>query len=449
LSEEKQVLQILETCHAIIREGHFKLYGGNHSDGYVHVRLALGHSDYASRIGKKIADQFLNDKIEVVVGFTVGGIVLAEYVADFLRTRKAVARIWDDSVMFVGGSKIIPGENVLVVDDVLRPPAGEPINRILVKIKNEMKGNIKGVGVVVDRTLEEPNFVTDVKTIRLAKIKFLQLWSEPDCPLCKKGIPLEDLSKADIDPLTLLFSVSREEDRPFLAALLRHVFEEYWKDERILKELNSFYNPEQDFPGLRWERVAILGPTEGAGWDMMERIAKFVSSLGFYAITSRFIYQKHTAEKRILTHFKHEGLNEFLQKIIHECQYAIILHALPGGQLIENVWCNYSGKPTLGYIPVRDLSPDKLKACEYLDYIQEKNLFLCNGFRAIEEGREEIGGWVCKKNDKCPLISSQNIPKMIHDFFISGKRMFLVGSEGTGYEEPIRNFLQNKGMLKF
>lgn len=460
MAEQEQVTQILETCQAFLRNGHFKLYGGLHSKGYVNVRLALAYSEYATEIGRKIANQFLGDKIDVVVGFTIGGIVLAENVAKCLnQARPIAARIIDDDVKFPGNSEIQNGENVLIVDDVLRPPSGKPINQVLLHIRNKTKGNIIGVGVGVDRTTEVLSFKDEkIRTVKLARVEpkdDFQIWSADSCPLCKENIPLLDYSEVDTDPLTSLFWLRREKDRVFLAALLKRVVEKWWKeDEELLAEVKSLDQPASNFPGEKWKRVAILGATEAAGNFFMNTVAKFVARrLGFYAITSRFFYEEKTAGKRASISSKGEGMNEFLQRMIHSCQYAIVVHALAGGQFIETVWCGHCCKPTLGLIPIRNWSPAGPKPCEYLVHIPEKHIIICNGSKAVEEGKEEIGAWICQKNDTCPLVRSQNISKMIFELFMSGKRMFLVGclidENLKAYEEPVSNFLHNKGVLKY
>lgn len=451
MTGEERVWQALQAHHAILRDRHFRLYSGLHSSAYVHVRLALAHDEFAREMGKRIGSRFLNGETDVVVGFTIGGIILAENVARFLGSRTVVARIMDGGALFVGGTQIKSGENVIIVDDVLRPPSGEAIYQVLVKIRDELQGNIQGVGVIVDRSTEEPSFAQErTKLVKLTSADIAEFPTYPpdSCPLCKQAIPLEDLSRVDTDPLLLLFSLPKEEDRTALAALLRHVFESYWEDRALLREVDSHYDPEREFPGRKWERVAVLGATEAGGSYIMDDIANSVASLGFYAITSRCIYQKDTAEKREITHFEREGMNDFLQRMIHSCQYAIIVHALSGGQLIEAVWCNQCGKPTLGYVPLRNLSSESFRACDYLQYDKGKELFVCRGYRAIEEGRDEVGGWICGKNDKCPFLS-QNITKMVLDLHMNGKMMFLVGSERKGgFIQPVRNFLQNKGILK-
>ncbi len=188
---EQEILRILETTGAFLRDGHFKLVSGNHSDTYVDVRLALQYSDLASSLGKKLADEFQEDKINVVVGF-VSGTVLAESVAGRLKARVLLVERRADKIILAKGY-IEQGDNVLIVDDVLT--TGRSIHKVLRTIRNETTGIVKGVGVIVDRSKKEPDF--GVKIRRLVPIN-MNLWPPKSCPKCKQRIPYKDLSSPDV-----------------------------------------------------------------------------------------------------------------------------------------------------------------------------------------------------------------------------------------------------------
>jgi len=403
---------------------------------------ALAHPKYALIISDKLAKHFQEDKVNVVLGFTVGGIILAQNIAKSLAARTVIAEMKNDRMVFAKGYSIKEGDKVLIVDDVLRPPTGDPIRRALKKVENETKGTVVSIGVVVDRSTKDPHF--KVKTVRLAKIKF-RVWTPESCPLCQRGVPLTDLSSPDTDPLGLLYSLPDEENRPFLANMLRDVFK-HLKKGKLLEEILSFYRPLHELHGRKPERVAILGSYDN--FSIMDYIARIVSRLRFYAITSRVIYQKDSSKRRELRPENYEAMNDFLRKIIHSCQYIIVIYAGAGGQFIETAWCSESHKPTLGLVPLRPLSFLDLKGCDYLIYSKSKNILFCNGSKAREKGCERIGGWICEKNKNCPFPSS-GLSKMILDLYITSRSMFLVGSDNlNNFEEPIRVFLQNKGVLK-
>jgi hypothetical protein len=227
--------------------------------------------------------------------------------------------------------------------------------------------------------------------------------------------------------------------------MLRDVFKRLEKG-KLLDEILSFYRPLHELPGRKPERVAILGSYDN--FSIMDHIARIVSKLGFYGITSRVMYQKDSSERRELRSENYETMNDFLRKMIYSCQYIIVIYAGAGGQFIETAWCSESHKPTLGLVPLRPLSFLDLEGCSYLKYSKSKNILFCNGFEAWKKGCKIIGGWICEKNKTCPFVSS-GLSKMILDLYITSRSTFLVGSDNlNSFEKPIRIFLQNKGVLK-
>jgi orotate phosphoribosyltransferase len=206
MDENQEILNIFESIGAHVI-GHFRLASGNDSDSYVHVRLALGYPEHALTISKKLADAFQKDKVNVVVGFTIGGHILAKYVAEHLNARVIPATKAENRIIFAKCHKIENGEGILVVDDVLT--TGNSIYQALNTIKNETPGILKGVGVVVDRSKKEPNF--GVKTVTLRRLS-MNLWAPESCPLCKKGDKPIDLRLADKE-LLIAFGGLPEQDR--------------------------------------------------------------------------------------------------------------------------------------------------------------------------------------------------------------------------------------------
>ena len=439
MSEEQEILDILKTRGAYLTDGHFKLVSGNHSDEYVHVRLALAYSQHASTIGKMLADKFQGDKINAVVGFTVGGTTLAKNVAEHLKARPVLAERKEGKITFAPGYVIEKGDNVLLVDDVLT--TGQLIDQMLGAIRNKTQGTPKGVGVVVDRSKREPNF--RVKTVRLVRIS-MKLWPPKSCPKCKQGIPLTDLSQPDTNIFGVLYSLP-EEVRPVIGSTYRDILTKL-QEGKLLDEILTFYKPIRDLPGRKWQRVAVLGSFDN--FESMDNVAEYVSSLGYYAITSKLVYEKNTRERKGFTFENYESMNDFLRKMIFSCQYVIIIYPAPGsgGQLIETAWCSESNKHTLGLVPFPPWVCYDPKACDYLGYCSSQGVFFCKGFSAYKSGARLLGGWVCNKRKSCPFPST-NLTKMVLDLYATSETMFLIGGEPKNFKEPIHAFLKNKGTL--
>ena len=90
MSEQDQILEIFKKSEALL-SGHFLLSSGLHSDIYFEKFQVLQYPEYVQILCKKLAEKFERDKIEVVVGPTTGGIIIAYEVAKNLKTRSIFA----------------------------------------------------------------------------------------------------------------------------------------------------------------------------------------------------------------------------------------------------------------------------------------------------------------------------------------------------------------------
>jgi len=214
-----EVIQELRRTGAFLSGGHFKLVSGNHSDSYVHVRLALSYSDVAAKFAKMIADEFKEEKIDAIFGFTVGGIRLAEAIAWHLNKSVLLGKKEGDKIEFVGGFDARPRQSILIVDDVLT--TGGLISRSISMILG-LGCEVAGIAVVVDRSIEALDF--GVKAVRLAKVDFRH-YTPNQCPMCLSGRPpLIDLSNPEINPYPVLETLPAEQ-RDRLAKTFMEIIE--------------------------------------------------------------------------------------------------------------------------------------------------------------------------------------------------------------------------------
>src|SRR5690348_14307138 len=104
-----------------LREGHFLLSSGRHSDRYIEKFDLLADPRATATICEQIAAQFADAGVAVVAGPTTGGILLAFEVARQLGVRAAYAERAANGPgrEFRRGAIPHPGERVLAVDDIL------------------------------------------------------------------------------------------------------------------------------------------------------------------------------------------------------------------------------------------------------------------------------------------------------------------------------------------
>ena len=179
------VEQMFEKSGALLK-GHFLLTSGLHSPVYWEKALVIQHPAYTEKLCKMIADRFRKSGAQVVAGPTTPGVIIAYETARQLGIRSIFAERDESGSgrVFRRGFSIAPGEKVLIVDDILT--TGGSVNEIIAAVK-KLGGAIVGVGVLVLRSAQEPDFAVPFYACHRTEVATYR----PDkCPLCAQGIPL-------------------------------------------------------------------------------------------------------------------------------------------------------------------------------------------------------------------------------------------------------------------
>ena len=168
-----------------IMEGHFLLTSGLHSPLYVEKFQVLQHPKYTEQLCIALAEKFLEDNIEVVVGPITGGILLAHEVGKRLGTRAIFTERENGKMTLRRGFVIKPGERVLIVEDIVT--AGGSIKEVL-DVVVEQGGIPVGIGMLVDRSGGKASFgEVPYKTLLNLDVT---TYDPSNCPLCKENIPM-------------------------------------------------------------------------------------------------------------------------------------------------------------------------------------------------------------------------------------------------------------------
>ncbi len=176
----------LFTKAGAVLHGHFLLTSGLHSPVYWEKFRILENPEYTSRLCQMIANHFSSHAIQVVIGPTTGGVIIAHEVARFLGIRGIFAEklAGTDKRALKRGFRIQPGEKVLLVDDVLT--TGKSIRQVEDVIL-DVGGTLAGIGVLVDRS--GGHFETDVPLFACIRSEEIT-YEANNCPLCASGIEL-------------------------------------------------------------------------------------------------------------------------------------------------------------------------------------------------------------------------------------------------------------------
>jgi orotate phosphoribosyltransferase len=185
---QPDLLEQLETIGAL-KKGHFIYASGLHGDTYLEKFNLLRNPVATSRVCEQFAERFRDERIDVVVGPTTGGILLAFETARQLGVASAYAERSSEGTSgreIRRGTVFKPGARVLVVDDILT--TGGSVRETLAALQYHPV-EVVAVGVLVDRSGGETTF-GDVPLVPIAAKKF-GAWPAEACPLCANGVPLE------------------------------------------------------------------------------------------------------------------------------------------------------------------------------------------------------------------------------------------------------------------
>lgn len=188
---EREVLEIFQKSGALL-SGHFRLSSGLHSSEYLQCALVLQYPDLAEKLCNQLVSRLKlrGSKIDAVISPAIGGIIVGQEVAKVLGCRAIFCEREEGKMKLRRGFEIRKEERVVVVEDVIT--TGGSVKEI-VEIVQGMGGKVEGIGVIVDRS--KPCLSDELVTLNLSLNSLLRIdietYSPEECPICKKGIPLQ------------------------------------------------------------------------------------------------------------------------------------------------------------------------------------------------------------------------------------------------------------------
>lgn len=168
----------------LMLEGHFLLTSGRHSNRYMQCAKLFQYPEYSEMICKDLADRFAGQKIDMVVGPAVGGIIMSYEMARQFKVPNIFAERENGAMTLRRGFSIPEGAKVLVVEDVVT--TGGSVREVM-DIVAEAKAEVVGVCVVVDRSGGKIDFGVPFEAAYETEI---QSYEPSKCPLCEQGLEL-------------------------------------------------------------------------------------------------------------------------------------------------------------------------------------------------------------------------------------------------------------------
>ena len=195
---DPKIMQMFTNVGAIVTDSHFVYSSGRHSSVYVNKDALYLHTGVISTLCQEMARPYDADQIDVVVGPILGGIVLSQWVAHHLNTRRSSGETLavyaekegdgpDKSFLFRRGyDSYIPGKNILVVEDVLTTGGSA---RQVIELVRKHGGNVIGLSALCNRGSVQPQDVGNVPIHTLITLP-LETFAEAECPFCRQHIPV-------------------------------------------------------------------------------------------------------------------------------------------------------------------------------------------------------------------------------------------------------------------
>lgn len=169
-----------------LRKGHFLLSSGRHSNEYWEKFWVLQYPYHVETLCNEIARRFQKDAVEVVLGPTTGGILLAYEVARQLGVRALYAEK-EQGVRCLRRGLTLPAKTrTLIVDDVLTTGGA---TRECIELAQKHQAHIVGVAVLVDRSGGTVDLGFRLDSLLTVEA---ETFSPENCPLCAQGLPLEE-----------------------------------------------------------------------------------------------------------------------------------------------------------------------------------------------------------------------------------------------------------------
>ena len=166
-------------------EGHFRLSSGLHSERYLQCARLLMWPERAEAAGRDLAERLSAFSPRVVVSPALGGLIIGHETARALATRFLFVERQEGAFQLRRGFRLEPGEPAVIVEDVFT--TGKSTREAIGAVERA-GGRVVAVGSIVDRGLPAGAF--DVPSRSLLSLS-VPAWTEAQCPLCAKGVPLD------------------------------------------------------------------------------------------------------------------------------------------------------------------------------------------------------------------------------------------------------------------
>jgi orotate phosphoribosyltransferase len=165
--------------------GHFRLSSGLHSDKYLQCARLLMWPERAEQAGRELAGVLSEFAPRAVISPALGGVIIGHETGRALRVPAMFVERKDGAFALRRGFSLADGERVVVVEDVFT--TGKSTREAAAAVE-AAGGRVLAVGSIVDRGVPAGAFTVPARSLLSLSVPS---WPEADCPLCRKGVPID------------------------------------------------------------------------------------------------------------------------------------------------------------------------------------------------------------------------------------------------------------------
>jgi orotate phosphoribosyltransferase len=197
LPTHDEVVRVLRETGAL-RDGHFVYPNGLHSNEYLQVPLAMRYYQHAKTLSVGLS-RLLRANSEIramipelsIVAPATGGLPVAYGVCEALQAKRvywAERELDSQPMRFRQFIAPLPGEQVVLVDDILRSGAR------LGELKNLLESFgavVVALAVVIYQPTPRAQNFGDLPLLHVARLEASYYADASSCELCKRSLPIE------------------------------------------------------------------------------------------------------------------------------------------------------------------------------------------------------------------------------------------------------------------
>jgi orotate phosphoribosyltransferase len=194
---QHKVLELLS-----VRRGHFLFESGHHGDLWLDLESLCLNPRLVNEIASEISEFLAPLNVDLICGPLVEGAFVGLMVA----MQSGVRFVYSERFLYPSSDGLFPagyrlpaalkaevdGKRIAIVNDVIN--AGSAVRGTYADLE-ECRATVVAIGALLVLGGAAPDFASS-KNVPLKSVVVLpnNLWIEADCPLCRSGVPLEDLA---------------------------------------------------------------------------------------------------------------------------------------------------------------------------------------------------------------------------------------------------------------